>query len=149
MKGLKEILASAAGLVLCLAYLWGVVGVDIHVDHHEGRIYVVSLLSDTSCEKIHPEDVCHCCEHHHHHEADGICPEEDDCQDIADFLVITGDGYDSHLSSVAPAIGAAFNLPTPSYAASLARTTDLKMQPKPLTPLSPGDHLSQICVLRV
>lgn len=159
MKTFKGILLSAAGLMMCLVYLAGVVGFDIHTDHHEGRTYVVSLLSDTSCEKIHPDDICHCCEHHHHHDAhsdvngptcegEGFCAEEDDCQDTADFLDITGDGFDAQHTHFEPAAGFAFYMVSPAcdiipgipYASQLLR-------PGSFSP--PRVLLSRICVLRV
>lgn len=138
------------GILVCLMYLVGVVGIDIHVDHHEGRTYVVSLLSDTSCEKIHPEDVCSCCEHHHHNEEEGFCDCEDDCQNITDFLVITGDGAGDHQIDFAPLSSPAFEGALPSSC------SEIQIFASPACKYSgqfrkapPRENLSRICVLRV
>lgn len=153
MKRFKGIMLSAAGLFLCLVYLAGIAGFDIHVDHHEGRTYVVSLLSDTSCEKIHPEDVCHCCHHHHPETAsaecadEGVCAEDDDCQDFADYLGLTGDGSDAQHHVFIPVSGAAFNPAAILSGNSRPGVSPSRLQLKFIPP--PREHLSRICVLRV
>ncbi len=86
-------------ILLCGWYLMSAVGFDIHTDHHDNCTYVVSLLSDLSCEKIHPEDECACgnCGH-------DDCEDCDDCDDKSDFLTITGTAGSSHLSLSVPAL---------------------------------------------
>ena len=50
------------GLLVMAMYLLAIVGIDIHSDYEHGHTYVISALSDNSCENIHPEHHCH--DHH-------------------------------------------------------------------------------------
>ncbi|MCQ2182203.1 MAG: hypothetical protein MJY89_02205 [Bacteroidales bacterium] len=84
------IISVLADLFLCFWYLASIVGIDIHVDHHDGETYVASLLGRTDCENLHPEDECHCVDHHH-----GCCDGQDeDCENVISVLSLTGDGFD-------------------------------------------------------
>ena len=139
MKG-KTLISTITGFLLCFWYLVAIVGIDVHIDHHGGGVFVVSLLCPTDCESIHPEDVCHCVEHHH-----GRCAADDeDCENEICIISITGDGSDfvcnlapesfpAHLSRIEPQIQA---------------RCDVSRIPAALTG-PPREHLMDMCVLRV
>lgn len=127
---------------MLVMYLAGVVGFDIHVDHHDHHAYVVSLLSKIDCEDIHPEEHCHCCDHHH-----GDCDADDeDCENFVEHLEITGCDDDSHADlvpmvavQVMPVV-ASVNI-IPEFCSEPTDVDDFALQPREL--------LSQNCVLRV
>jgi len=83
-------IVSFVSILLTFMYLGATVGFDIHTDHHDGEVFVVSLLGHTDCESIHPDDVCHCLEHHNGH-----CHNDDeDCENEISVISLTGDGFD-------------------------------------------------------
>lgn len=86
----KAIAYSFACAILCVSYIAAIVGIDVHFDSHNGRTYVVSLLSGTGCEDIHEDDHCLCghCEDCNH--AEGICHADKDCSDAAVCISLTG-----------------------------------------------------------
>jgi len=87
----KNHISNTASLLVALWYVAAIVGLDIHTNHHDGEVFVVSLLGHTDCESLHPTDKCHCMEHHH-----GLCHEHDeDCENETVFVSLTGDGFDS------------------------------------------------------
>lgn len=140
MKPLKEILKSIAGVLVCLIYLAGIVGFDIHIDHHDGHVFVVSLLQHTDCESIHPDDVCHCCAHHH-----GDCHEDDeDCENIIEHLDITGAGDHQNIQTAPDNIIVDLGV---GVAVNTVKTRVNRIFTKVSDP--PREHLSRICVLRV
>lgn len=121
--------------LLCLWYLASVVGFDVHVDHHDDKAYLVSLLGSLSCEDIHPEDDCSCC---HHDGCDG------DCEDITELLTVTGTGGDNH-----------FEVPAPVMLSTMTVSTPLVQMAEQYSPLPdsckgpPRPDLLKLCVLRV
>ena len=118
---------------LCLWYLASVVGFDIHVDHHDDRSYLVSLLGSLSCEDIHPEDECGCCGHH--------C---EDCEDIVELLSVTGTNACGQLTVTAPALVPVMVIETPYMLKGGLEHTLLSVCKGP-----PRSLLSDNCVLRV
>lgn len=132
-------------VLLCSWYLMSVVGFDIHTDHHDSRTYVVSLLSNTSCESIHPGDECACEHHHHHHDCgeEGINCNHDDCDDSADFLDVTGTDT-ADLTALAPAAAFCYvAVPAPAEPTSIfaPAASAFRAPPRVL--------LNNLCVLRV
>lgn len=74
----NTVLTKVLAAVTILFYVAATVGFDIHTDSEHGRTYIHSLLSDLSCESIHPDTPC--CHHH-----DGECGCEDrGCEDDED-----------------------------------------------------------------
>jgi len=122
-------------------YLAATVGIDVHVNHHDGEVFVVSLLESTDCNSLHPEDVCHCVEHLHHH-----CHEDDeDCEDEISVVSLTGDGY-GFAVDFAPAMVLLCFSESPSGVSSICkviRRCDI------IAGISPGSYLDSLCVLRV
>ena len=129
-----NIIQALCCLLLCSCYLMAVVGFDVHTDHHDDRTYVVSLLSNISCEKIHPEDDCAC----------GDC-DHDDCEDESDYLTVTGSGDFLQQSVPVPAVMACevivpeSAISAPAFSAPLARP--FRSPPRVV--------LNSLCVLRV
>lgn len=133
-------ISAVASALLSIWYLTAIVGIDIHVDHHDGKVYVVSMLAHTDCESLHPGDECHCLEHH-----SGLCHGDDeDCENLVSFLSVTGDGF--HFTChFAPAtfLQTAAWTPAPFLAA-----------PDHFCPhrsfhAPPREHLNSLCVSRV
>lgn len=132
-KGIRTIFS----ILLCLCYLCSVVGFDIHTDHHDNHSYVVSLLSNLSCECIHPEDECECTDEDH-------CCNHNDCEDEADFLTITGTDNGFSFDFTAPLVGDVF-LCTPAVVSlhnCLFAFAAASSSP-------PREMLRSLCVLRV
>lgn len=86
----KSVISVAACALLSVWYLAAIVGFDVHTDHHEDEVYVVSLLGRTDCESLHPEDVCHCLEHQCGH----CHADDEDCENEISILSLTGDGFE-------------------------------------------------------
>jgi len=130
---------------MCVWYLLSVSGIDIHTDTHDGRSYVVPLFSGISCERIHPEDDCHCC-HIHHHLRSCECglDEQEDCSDricvvdISGFNVMQLHCPAAGVAEVAPALFPPIH-DAPSH---VGCRPVLSCGPPP-------DILLQICTLRV
>lgn len=134
-----HVIQALCCILLCGWYLMSVVGFDIHTDHHDDCTYVVSLLSDLSCEKIHPEDECACghCGH------DG-CDDCDDCEDESDCLKITGTAGSSHLSLCALAVAVCeVNVPEHIVAPAVSAPVERPFRSPPRV------LLNSLCVLRV
>ena len=138
-----NVIKAISCTLMCICWLMAIVGFDIHTDHHDNRTYVVSLLSNISCESIHPDDECEC-EHHCDCEGEGYCCSHEDCDDTADFLEITG--TDSQYNPVAFAAAvcfSAFKIPAePATAAEAAPVAGPFRAP-------PRVLLNSLCVLRV
>lgn len=136
----KAVISTLFSVLLSVWYMAAIIGLDVHIDHHDGEIFVVSLLGRTDCESLHPEDVCHCVEHHHGH-----CNSQDeDCENEIGVITVTGDGYDFVCDFVqAPVIVPdVASVPASDFAAPL-RVETVSFE----TP--PRERLSNLCVLRV
>lgn len=133
-----SIIEMLACTLLCAWYLMSIVGFDVHTDHHDARTYVVSLLSNLSCEHIHPEDEC-CCEL----DDEAEYP-HDDCDDETDVLVITGTNGVVHHFDLSPVsfVSEILNpaLAAPTVVCANASST-FRLPPRLL--------LNSLCVLRV
>lgn len=140
----ETIISALASLLLCSWYLTAIVGLDIHVDHHDGEIYVVSLLADFDCESLHPEDECHCIDHHHGHHH-GLCHSEDnDCENDISVLSLTGDGFD-FVCDLTPFLYVLMSIETPvQIEKGFANTFS-----SPICEDPPRELLRSLCVLRV
>jgi len=134
------VISALASLLLCFWYLTAIVGLNIHFDHHDGEIYVVSLLGHTDCESLHPEDECHCLEHHHGH-----CHSDDeDCENDISLLSLTGDGFD-FVCDFTPVFNALMTIETPVvFTQGFDHTYSFQISEDP-----PREHLRSLCVLRV
>ena len=138
MMSRRSILSLFSAL-MCVLYMFAVVGFDIHIDHHCDHIYVVSLLNSIDCESIHPDDDCLCCEHHH---GESGCDGED-CDNIIEALDCAGTPVHSVLC-VQPAV-----IPSFIGVASLVQNPVFASQSCASAPTpSPGGLLSLICVIR-
>lgn len=136
----KGLIRSICSVLLCCCYLAAIVGFDVHVDHHDGEVFVVSLLSGTDCESIHPEDVCHCFEHEH-----GCCHEDDeDCENIVDVLSLTGTHGDFSFV-LSPDLGLVSVVGTPCSTLQTVSFPDTRTTVN----APPRQSLSLFCVLRV
>lgn len=134
------LIRALCGIAICCCYLSAVVGYDIHVDHHDGTVFVVSLLERTDCAHLHPEDECHCIEH-----SQGECEADDeDCENLTATISITGTHCDySFLSGIMPAMLPAFGCRPFPYEICGAFPHDFLLH-------SPPDNvLSMFCILRV
>jgi len=139
MKG-KSAISSVVSLLLCIWYLTAIVGIDIHTNHHDGDVFVVSLLGRTDCESLHPDDVCHCVEHHC-----GNCHSDDeDCENEISLITLTGDGSDI-VFDFAPDMTGFAEILTPVI---LEIGFCTKRMTLPFTN-PPRQHLKSLCVLRV
>lgn len=129
-----SIIQALCCILLCGWYLMSVVGFDIHTDHHDDCTYVVSLLSNLSCENIHPEDECGCedCDH-------------DDCEDESDYLVITGSGNSLQQSVPVPAVMICEAIIPESFVSAPVVSAPLERAFKS----PPRVLLNSLCVLRV
>lgn len=95
----NRVIAAVMSVVVCAFYLLSVMGVDIHIDHHNDKCYVVPLVMGTDCRSIHEDDECCCCHHHergldtesmsgaHDSFHEGECR---DCENILEVMEITG-----------------------------------------------------------
>lgn len=133
-------ISALASILLAFWYLAAIVGLDVHVDHHDGEVFVVSLLSRTDCESLHPEDECHCLEHHR-----GLCHDDDeDCENEISLISITGDGFD-FICDFTPLFVALEVIDTPSAPFSTSVCSySLSVPDDP-----PRLRLQSYCVLRV
>lgn len=139
MEG-KGLIKSIFSAFLCCCYLTAIVGFDTHVDHHDGEVFVVSLLEPSDCESLHPDKACHCFEHEH-----GNCHDDDeDCENISNFLSLTGMHSGLHFSLQPAFIPVPF-LMTPVHDV-MAESSSFD---RPSVKSPPGEVLSQFCVLRV
>jgi len=133
-------ISTLASLLLCFWYMAAIVGLDIHIDHHDGEVYIVSLLARTDCESLHPEDECHCLEHHHGH-----CHSDDeDCENDVSLLSLTGDGFDLVFDFI-PVLTPLMTVVTPAvldWGSVCSYSFHISEDP-------PREHLRSLCVLRV
>lgn len=136
----STIISALASLLLCFWYLAAIVGIDVHVDHHDGDIYVVSLLGRTDCESLHPDDECHCMDHLHGH-----CHEHDeDCENDVSLLSLTGDGFDL-VCDLAPVLSSLMTVETPvNLFKGFEDLYGIFVSNGP-----PRERLRNLCVLRV
>lgn len=140
MKG-GNIISALASMLLVFWYLTGIVGLDVHVDNHDGDVFVVSLLGHTDCESLHPENKCHCMDHHH-----GLCHKEDeDCENYIGLISLTGDGFEC-ICDLAPAVTP---LMTSAHAPASEDVPLKSSYPVISSDSPPLERLECFCVLRV
>ncbi len=143
----RTLLTKVLAAVTILLYVAATVGFDIHTDSEHGRIYIHSLLSDLSCESIHPDAPC--C-HHHDDECGCECgghgcgEDEDCCSDDCEQLDEAGPL--SHPASIHADFIAIPTCPSPEPVPALCRKANINTglcngPPRPL--------LSKNCILRV
>jgi len=136
----KTLISVVASLLLSFWYMTAIVGLDVHVDHHNGEIYVVSLIGHTDCESLHPEDHCHCLEHHHGH----CHAHDEDCENDISLISLTGDGFD-FVCDLSPILISLMTIETPIVSEnSLDNHYFFSISDDP-----PREHLRSLCVLRV
>jgi len=137
----KHILPPAfASILLCFWYLAAIVGLNVHIDHHDGEVFVVSLLERTDCESLHPEDICHCVEHH-----EGHCHSDDeDCENEIGVISLTGDGS-THICDLTPASIPCMKDESPFTAGAVFTVRHSYSQSKD----PPREQLIHLSVLRV
>lgn len=137
---LNSFITTFVSTILLFVYLTAIVGFDVHTDHHDGEVFVVSLLGHTDCESLHPEDLCHCLEHHHGH-----CDADDeDCEDEVSAVTLTGDGYDLECD-LTPVVVALCSTRSPIHCRTLCGTH--RCAESPDTP--PDRYPDCLCVLRL
>jgi len=140
---LKEATSYLFAVCLCAWYLLSVSGIDIHTDVHDDRSYVVPLFSGISCERIHPEDDCHCCHIHKHLHSCECELETEDCSDKICTTDITG--------FAVPQLHCPAAAATPARLAlfSFQAGTPFRIgQPFRLFCGPPPDILREICILK-
>jgi len=140
MKG-KNVISAIASILLCISYLTSIVGIDIHINHHDGNVFIASLLCHLDCESLHPDDICHCSEHENGH-----CDADDeDCENEVCAISITGDGFnDSIIIPIAETSAPMSFIPV------FVRRTGINFHDTPFfIPHPPGEYLENLCVLRV
>lgn len=136
----QAFISSLASILLGFWYLVAIVGLDVHTDHHDGEVFVVSLLGPTDCESLHPDDQCHCFEHHH-----GECHDDDeDCENEICWISLTGDGFES-ACDFTPALVSleVIDTPVPDF----VNSDNSYSSNGPDDP--PRVRLANLCVLRV
>lgn len=136
--GMRKIRQYTA-MLLTIIYLVGVLGFDVHSSADTHRSYVISPLFGVSCEKIHPEALCH----HHGHEE---CEEDEDCcHDTIEQLEITGDVQ----SDVAGVIIVGIQACPPYTTIPQICTADNAVFHTPTGFTPPAPDLAQLCILRI
>jgi len=135
----EGLISAAVSLLMAFWYVAVIVGLDVHIDHHDDRVFVVSLLGHTDCESLHPDDKCHCMEHHQ-----GNCHEHDeDCENDIVIISLTGDGF-NFVSDFTPATVQTLTFETPAVERSdfnrIYSFTDCEDPPR--------EYLRKLCVLR-
>lgn len=127
-------------MVLAIVYMAGVLGFDVHSSADTHRSYVIPLFNGISCERIHPEALCH---HHGHAECED---DEDCCHDTIELLEVTGE-YGADAKAVLPDMVSVclqvINVQQVVFACADAHIT----VPEDYSP--PAPDLAELCILRI
>jgi len=136
----RQFISFVASLLLSVWYLMAVVGFDVHYDHHDEEVFIVSLLCRTDCESIHPLDECHCIDHHL-----GQCHSDDeDCENEISILSLTGDGH-NYVCDYVPSSVYLMTVDTPIvFIDPIGNSHNSFLHESP-----PRERLRRICILRV
>jgi len=136
----RHFISSLLSFTLMALFLTATVGIDVHINHHDGEVFVVSLLGRTDCESLHPEDVCHCLEHHCGH----CNANDEDCEDYISVISLAGDGFDL-VMDFSPTAFFVCSIGSPVAGENY---TDIALNVR-YRDTSPRQYLNSLCVLRV
>lgn len=131
-------ITGLAAMLVTVFYSVGVFGYDIHRSEDTHCTYIIPLCAGISCDRIHPECLCHHGDH-------GECEDHEDCcHDTVEVLSITGTSLND-LFQVPCFLTPAVTLMSPvlTYAQSrLSASGCVESSPPP-------PDLSFLCLLRV